>query len=109
LLAQPGLDAIQACLDRLATRDLDVARIAGVHGHERLRLVLPSWQEYVALAFDELLVAGPLALQVARRLVAVLSELADAVPPARQAPVQRRLERATDDLQRSFPNEARAS
>jgi Short C-terminal domain len=41
--------------------------------HERLRLVLPSWQEYVALAFDELLVAGPSALQVARRLVAVLA------------------------------------
>ena len=80
-----------------------------MHGHERLRLVLPSWQEYVALAFDELLVAGPSALQVARRLVEVLSELVEVVPPARRAPLQRRLERATDDLQRTFPDEARAT
>ena len=41
--AAQALDAIQACLERLATRDLDIARIAGVRGHERLRLVLPSW------------------------------------------------------------------
>jgi uncharacterized membrane protein len=107
--AAQALDPIQACLERLATRDLDIARILGVHGHERLRLVLPSWQEYVALAFDELLVAGPSALQVARRLVDILGELVDAVPPARRAPVQRRLERATSDLQRAFPDEARAA
>jgi uncharacterized membrane protein len=106
--AAQALDAIQACLERLAARDLDIARIAGVQGHERLRLVLPSWQEYVALAFDELLVAGPSALQVARRLVAVLGELADAIPSARRAPIQRRLERATGALQQAFPDEARA-
>jgi uncharacterized membrane protein len=107
--AAQALDAIQACLERLAARDLDIVRIAGVHGHERLRLVLPSWQEYVALAFDELLVAGPSALQVARRLVEVLSELVEVVPPARRTPLQRRLERATDDLHRTFPDEARAT
>jgi uncharacterized membrane protein len=106
--AAQALDAIQACLERLAARDLDIARIAGVQGHERLRLVLPSWQEYVALAFDELLVAGPSALQVARRLVAVLGELADAIPSARRAPTERRLERATAALQQAFPDEARA-
>jgi uncharacterized membrane protein len=106
--AAQTLDAIQACLERLAARDLDVARIAGVQGHERLRLVLPSWQEYVALAFDELLVAGPSALQVARRLVAVFGELADAIPSARRAPIQRRLERATSALQQAFPDEAPA-
>jgi uncharacterized membrane protein len=107
--AAQALDAIQACLERLAARDLDVARIAGVQGHERLRLVLPSWHEYVALAFDELLVAGPSALQVARRLVAVLGELADAIPSARRAPIERRLERATTALQQAFPHEARAT
>jgi hypothetical protein len=89
----------------LATRDLDVARIAGIQGHERLRLVLPNWQEYVALAFDELLAAGPSALQVARRLVAVLDELADDMPAARRAPIRRR---ATTALQQAFPDEARA-
>jgi uncharacterized membrane protein len=106
--AAQALDAIQACLEQLAARDLDIARIAGVHGHERLRLVLPTWPEYVALAFDELLVAGPSALQMARRLVVVLGELADAVPSARRAPIERRLERATSDLQQAFPDEARA-
>jgi uncharacterized membrane protein len=107
--AVQALDAIQACLERLAARDLDVARIAGVQGHERLRLVLPSWQEYVALAFDELLVAGPSTLQVARRLVAVLDELADAIPPARRAPIERRLKRATGALQQAFPDDARVT
>jgi uncharacterized membrane protein len=105
--AAQALDAIQACLEQLAARDLDVARIVGVHRHERLRLVLPSWHEYVALAFDELLVAGPSALQVARRLVAVLGELADAIPSARRPPIERRLERATGDLQQAFPDEAK--
>jgi uncharacterized membrane protein len=107
--AVQALDAIQACLERLATRDLDVTRIAGVQGHERLRLVLPNWQEYVALAFDELLVAGPSVLQVARRLVAVLDELTDDIPAARRAPIERRLERATTALQQAFPDEARAT
>jgi uncharacterized membrane protein len=106
--AVQALDAIQACLERLAARDLDVARIAGVQGHERLRLVLPSWKEYVARAFDELLVAGPSALQLARRLVAVLGELADAIPSARRPPIERRLEQATGALQQAFPDEARA-
>ena len=71
--------------------------------------MLPSWHEYVALAFDELLVAGPSALQVARRLVVVLGELADAIPSARRAPIERRLERATGDLQQAFPDEAQAT
>jgi uncharacterized membrane protein len=107
--AAQALDAIQACLERLAARDLDVASVTGVQGHERPRLVLPSWDEYVALAFDELLVAGPSALQVARRLVVVLGELADAIPSARRAPIKRRLERATEDLQQAFPDEAQAT
>ena len=106
LLGHGALDAIQACLERLASRDLEVASIAGVHGTERVWLVLPSWEAYVALAFDELLVAGPSALQVARRLVDVLGELVDAVPPARRAPVEHRLQRAVGDLHRAFLDEA---
>jgi hypothetical protein len=74
-----------------------------------LRLgVSRDWQEYDALAFDELLVASPSALQVSRRLVAVLGELTDAVLSARRAPIERRLERATGALQQAFPDEARA-
>jgi hypothetical protein len=71
--------------------------------------VLPSWQEYVALAFDELLVARPSALQMARRLVAVLDELTDTIPSARRAPIEPRRERATGALQQAFPDEARAT
>ena len=104
--ATQALDAVETCLERLASRDLDVASVAGVHGRERVWLVLPSWEAYVGLAFDELLVAGPSALQVARRLVDVLDELVDAVPPARRAPVERRLQRAIGDLHRAFPDEA---
>jgi hypothetical protein len=104
--AVQALDAIQACLELLAARNLEVARIAGIHGHERLRLVLPSWPGYVGLAFDELLVARPSALQLARRLVAVLNELADAIPSARRPPIERRLEQATNALHRAFPAEA---
>ena len=104
--ATQALDAVETCLERLASRDLDVASVAGVHGRERVWLVLPGWEAYVALAFDELLVAGPSALQVARRLVEVLGELVDAVPPARRAPVERRLQRATGDLHRAFSDEA---
>ena len=104
--AVQALDAIQACLELLAARDLEVARIAGIQGQERLRLVLPSWPEYVGLAFDELLVAGPSALQLTRRLVAVLNELAAAFPSARRPPIERRLEQATNVLHRAFPDEA---
>jgi uncharacterized membrane protein len=39
----------------------------------------------------------------------VLGELVDAVSPARRAPVERRLKRATSDLQQAFPDEARAA
>jgi uncharacterized membrane protein len=101
--ASEVLDVIDALMARLASRDLGVERIAGVHGNERIEMKLPDWDDYVGLAFDELLLASAASLQVARKLVEVLRSLIREVPSMRRPPLQSRLDRETRALKANFP------
>ena len=76
----------------LANRYIDVGCVRNPEGVARVVLNLPAWEDYVALALDEVIIAGIRSLQVRARLVRLLVELHDLVPPDRQAGVQRRLD-----------------
>jgi hypothetical protein len=61
----------------------------------RLVLHLPTWDDYVGAAFDELIDAGREAPSVAARLVGALDDLLRTVPNNRRAEIEHRRQRLT--------------
>ena len=88
--AVQAIDQIEDLLRRLIRKDLESAHIKDTHGDVRLILLLPSWQDYLALAFDEIRQFGANSIQVVRRLRSALAELADISPTAARAEITRR-------------------
>ena len=52
------LDTTESLLQPLVSRDLDVAEIADDDGTLRLVLALPSWDDYLQIALDDLIESG---------------------------------------------------
>ena len=77
------LDTTESLLLLLATRDLDVAGIADDHGTVRAVLVLPSWNDYLRVALDDLIESSARSPMVLLRARAMLSRCA--APPRRSA------------------------
>jgi uncharacterized membrane protein len=88
--AVQAIDQIEDLLRRLIRKDLDLAHIRDSQGDLRLILLLPSWEDYLALAFDEIRQFGANSIQVVRRLRSALAELADISPTAARAEITRR-------------------
>lgn len=94
--AVQALDQIEDLLRRLGRRRLDAGTATDRAG--RVRLVFPTadWEDYLALAFEEIRQYGATSLQVLRRLRAVLNGLeATAVTEERRSAVRAQL-RALD-------------
>ena len=81
--AVQALDRIHDLLRRLAERRFP-SPVRVVDGRPRLVLRRPAWDDYLRLALDEIRLAGESQIQVLRRLRAVLDDLAEVAPPARQ-------------------------
>jgi hypothetical protein len=62
-------------------------------------LALPSWEDYVALAVDEIVEAGAGHARIRRRVEGLLRDLLALAPASRRAPLQVRL----DDLLSRWP------
>jgi uncharacterized membrane protein len=75
----------------LARRDAD-PWVRDEDGAPRAWLPVRSWEDLVALALDELRIAGHGNLQLHRRMLALLEDLLDAAPPARREPLRVRRE-----------------
>ena len=88
--AVQAIDQIEDLLRRLIRQDLDSACIRDAQGDLRLILLLPSWEDYLALAFDEIRQFGGNSIQVVRRLRSALSGLADMSATVIRADVTRR-------------------
>ena len=90
--AVQAIDQIEDLLRRLGQRALDAGCVTDDRGELRLVFPTPSWEDYLALAFDEIRQYGAGSVQVMRRLRAALLGLADSVPePARKELVRRYL------------------
>ena len=87
--AVQSIDAIEGLLRTLAFRDLTVGDVV-VAGELRVAFVLPTWDDYLALAMDELTEAAN-AATVHRRLEKLLRDLIDLVPEKRRPPLAARL------------------
>jgi uncharacterized membrane protein len=89
--AVQALDGLDSLLRRLGGRELAVGPITDANGNLRVVVYLPSWEEYVGLALDEIISSGLTSLQVGRRLARLLEDVAALAPPQRRAAVMRRL------------------
>jgi uncharacterized membrane protein len=88
--AVQAIDQIEDLMRRLARRDLDTGFNRDTDGVLRLVVPMPTWEDYLALAFDEIRQFGVSSIQVMRRLRAALTGLAESTTvDARIASVQR--------------------
>lgn len=84
------VDRMHALLARIVDRDLEVGDTV-VDGVVRLRLPVPAWEDYLALACDEVRHWGADSLRVHRRLEAMLRDLESAAPTGRAEAVRHQL------------------
>jgi uncharacterized membrane protein len=100
--AVQALDEIGDLLLRLGRTSLATAPLRDAAGVVRVTIPMPTWDDFLRLAFDEICAYGSSSIQVMRRMNALLSELVRALPEPRRAALgywQHRLEGA---INRSF-------
>jgi uncharacterized membrane protein len=97
------LDTIESLLAPLASRDLDVADIADDAGAVTVVLALPSWDDYLRIALDDLIESGSRSPMVLLRARALLAGLADVAPPQRRSSITWRRQRAEELAAGNFP------
>ncbi len=99
--AVQAIDQIEDLLRRLAKCDLETCEAFDGEGRLRVVYQMPSWGDYLALAFDEIRQFGLSSIQVMRRLRAALAELADCVGSERAKLVIAYLKHLDSDIDRS--------
>jgi uncharacterized membrane protein len=62
----------------------------------------PTWEDFLALAFDEIRTYGAKSVQVMRRMKALGSDLISALPQERHPPLKHFQERLNSTIARSF-------
>ncbi len=100
--AVQAIDQIEDLLRRLGGHDLDAGYARDEAGDLRLIFPMPTWEDYLVLAFDEIRQYGANSVQVMRRLRSALVGLADSVTAdIRIGAVQRYLEQLDSTVDRS--------
>ena len=97
------LDTIESLLLALAPRDLDVAEVADDTGTVRVVLALPSWNDYLQIALDDLIESSSKSPMVLLRARATLASLLTAAPPQRTPSIAWRLRRVEELAAGNFP------
>lgn len=92
--AVQALDEIDSLLRQIVRRDLAVETVNGSDGRPRLQLALLTWEEYVAVALDEIIVSAGSSSPVRRRVDRLLTELIVIAPTERAEALEARLDRA---------------
>jgi uncharacterized membrane protein len=100
--AVQAIDQIEDLLRRLGAHDLDAGYAHDADGVLRLVFPMPIWEDYLALAFDEIRQYGAGSVQVMRRLRSALVGLAGSVTAdTRKGAVQRYLKQLDLTVDRS--------
>jgi uncharacterized membrane protein len=97
------LDTVQGLLLRLVTRDLAVAEVADSTGAVKVVLALPSWDDYLRTALDDLIESGSRSPMVLVQARALLTVLLNAAPPQRRSSLTWRQHRAEELMADNFP------
>ena len=102
--AVQALDQIGDLLVRLGRRRLETGVFRDGSGQVRVVMPVPSWDDYVRLAFVEILSCGATSVQVMRRMNALVSELTAALPGERRPALAAWRERIHATIERTFPH-----
>ena len=86
------LDSIADLLLVLVGRDLGVVMVDGADRTPRVVLKLPTWEDYVSVALDEVIGMRLDSVHVCRRVYRLLEDLLAVAPPEHHAAVEARLE-----------------
>ena len=97
------LDTIESLLLPLAPRDLDVAEVADDTGTVRVVLALPSWDDYLQIALDDLIESSAKSPMMLLRARAMLTSLLNAGPPQRKQSIAWRVRRVEELAASNFP------
>jgi uncharacterized membrane protein len=103
--AVQALDQIEDLLLRLGRSELAAGLVRDARGSPRLVFSVPSWEDFLLLAFDEIRYCGASSIQVMRRLRALLHELRGQLPPERHAALEHYLERVDKGIRRTFEDQ----
>jgi uncharacterized membrane protein len=102
--AVQAVDQIEDLLVRIGRRQLEIGEVRNAAGSLVLVCQVPTWEDFLNLASDEIRTCGSQSVQVVRRLKALFSDLIDALPAERHQALrdcQKRLDRT---IHRSFPD-----
>jgi uncharacterized membrane protein len=102
--AVQALDQIEDLLLRLGRRCLEIGRICDSAGRLRLVVSTPGWEDFLNLAFIEILAFGKDSIQVMRRMNALLADLISVLPEERHSALRIQQRRLRAVITRSFPH-----
>jgi hypothetical protein len=80
-------------LRTLATRELDIGRVADAEGELRVVVPMPTWDDFIAVALDEIIATPTNSIHLRQRLRRVLEQLIEHARPEARGTLQDRLER----------------
>lgn len=100
--AVQALDQIEDLLRRLGLSRLDIGEYRDGDGKLRLVVPFPAWEDFLRLAFDEILFCGATSVQVTRRMTALLADLISTLPDERRAALRHWEQRLQATIARSF-------
>lgn len=100
--AVQALDQIGDLLLRLGSRRLEIGSFRDDSGRVRLVVPFPSWDDFLHLAFEEILSCGAKSVQVMRRMKALVADLFTVLPAERHAGLKYWQERLQASISRSF-------
>ena len=80
----------------------EAGRVHDGRGSLRLVFPVPSWEDFLVLAFDEIRYCGANSIQVMRRMRALLKDLKRQVPAERRPALERYLKRVDSGIRSTF-------
>jgi uncharacterized membrane protein len=89
--AVQAVDVITDLLRVLIRRDLGVVVVDGADRTPRVVVMLPTWEDYVSVALDEIIAITPSSGQVRQRLAGLLEGLVAIAPTQHRVAVKQRL------------------
>ncbi len=101
--AVQALDYIKSLLACIGKRQLPDSHVYDESDTLRLVYPVPTWEDFVSLALDEIRAYGGTSSQVMRRMRALLRDLLSLLPAERQISIREQLARVEDTVLRNFP------